>query len=672
MKLRLVFLVRFPLLVAIAFCFGCMNLGNSVSRKAIIEDRVHESKVFQEERHYRIFLPPDYYSKTDKRYPVIYFFHGFGGRFNGPADGESSVSAEARYYDEFNGNVKRCGPDSLDNIAEFVRNNDVIVAKWDGYVKEQYPRPYDIGPVQLDIQFTEYFKEFINIVDRNYRTIAKREGRAVSGLSMGGFTSMNMAAKFPHLISSASFFCPSGGFSIGPKELQVFTPMKDMKINYVGLPIRMHIGKNDFLRQYHYAIDKAFKKYDLAYESWQYGSSYFNGFHNVVNVKGQFDFHMKNFRNPTARPEKWHHINVFPNFDVWGYTIKSDREVPGFVILEDIQKEGFKISSRKWLPDGSPIANQTIHILTDSLYEIGKNYQVVRTQSPYSKIVEQTVEANEQGRINITCDGTPTDIGIYQKEDPGLLSMSGFKMSDDMPEFGKELEIAPILFNKGGQDLSNIRVELISNDANVKVLSVPDTIEYISKTSIFTKSKFKIIALDPNVRSVVLKLKLKYNQNSEIFRLEVPFYNSDFELKSFSIADGNYFQQEASSTEDSFFGKGNGNGIIEAGEKISFLTQVDNNPNWYGLKVYTDDPFVDSDKEEMKFNNRNDWSGAMRSTSEIYIKPTCPDGHVINFYGEYDYPAIGDIRRDNQAATSFIKYKKRVSFKVKVKNQKTN
>ena len=44
---------------------------------AIILDRTHESQVFHETRHYRIFLPPDY-ETSGKRYPVVYFFHGHG------------------------------------------------------------------------------------------------------------------------------------------------------------------------------------------------------------------------------------------------------------------------------------------------------------------------------------------------------------------------------------------------------------------------------------------------------------------------------------------------------------------------------------------------------------------------------------------------------------------
>lgn len=42
-------------------------------------DRTHPSKVFGGDRNYRIFLPPAY-DDSQKRYPVIYYFHGHSDR----------------------------------------------------------------------------------------------------------------------------------------------------------------------------------------------------------------------------------------------------------------------------------------------------------------------------------------------------------------------------------------------------------------------------------------------------------------------------------------------------------------------------------------------------------------------------------------------------------------
>ena len=48
-----------------------------------IIDARHYSRVFGELRQYRIFLPPDYDAQADRRYPVIYFFHGWSERYFG-------------------------------------------------------------------------------------------------------------------------------------------------------------------------------------------------------------------------------------------------------------------------------------------------------------------------------------------------------------------------------------------------------------------------------------------------------------------------------------------------------------------------------------------------------------------------------------------------------------
>ena len=52
--------------------------------EALVQDRTHESQVLGESRNYRIFLPPDY-GTSNKRYPVIYWFHGHSERHNQPA-----------------------------------------------------------------------------------------------------------------------------------------------------------------------------------------------------------------------------------------------------------------------------------------------------------------------------------------------------------------------------------------------------------------------------------------------------------------------------------------------------------------------------------------------------------------------------------------------------------
>src|SRR5690606_13918832 len=60
------------------------------------------------------------------------------------------------------------------------------------------------SPVVAERQFESYIsKDVVGYIDANYRTIAQKEGRAITGLSMGGFGSLYLAAQHPDLFIAA-------------------------------------------------------------------------------------------------------------------------------------------------------------------------------------------------------------------------------------------------------------------------------------------------------------------------------------------------------------------------------------------------------------------------------------------------------------------------------------
>ncbi len=151
--------------IALASLLAAVSGCALAQPEARILDLKHYSSVFGEERNFRVFLPPDYDASAPERYPVIYFFHGWSERYNKPPRGRSGYDAG----DDYGG----------DNIARFVGANRVIVVKWDGYNPrkpgEDYPRPYNISPVETHRQFPLYFPELVEPNGERYvMLIAKR------------------------------------------------------------------------------------------------------------------------------------------------------------------------------------------------------------------------------------------------------------------------------------------------------------------------------------------------------------------------------------------------------------------------------------------------------------------------------------------------------------------
>src|SRR4051794_28832183 len=102
---------------------SCFLLALSLaanSQNVTIIDSKHYSNIFGEIRNYRIFLPSGYFDNVQKKYPVIYFLHGWSQRYFG------SGSDEYAGFDKGNQNKG-------DNIANFVSAHEVIVVKSDGY-----------------------------------------------------------------------------------------------------------------------------------------------------------------------------------------------------------------------------------------------------------------------------------------------------------------------------------------------------------------------------------------------------------------------------------------------------------------------------------------------------------------------------------------------------------
>jgi len=146
------------------------------SLPAHAEHRTFTSASMKVEVGYNIYLPAEYSENPAKRYPVLYYLHGRGGTESSNLGAITLLDGAIR-----DGKV----PPMIYVHAMGGRNSGYVDAP-DGSVMGE----------------TAIIRELIPHIDATYRTIARKEGRAVEGFSKGGQGALLFAFKFPELFSS--------------------------------------------------------------------------------------------------------------------------------------------------------------------------------------------------------------------------------------------------------------------------------------------------------------------------------------------------------------------------------------------------------------------------------------------------------------------------------------
>ena len=615
----------------ILFCL--LSTISLQAQNVTIIDSSHYSSVFGEVRNFRVFLPPEYEKNQKARYPVIYFFHGWSQRYFGITRGDG--------YDTGDQN-------DGDTIAKFVANHDVIVVKWDGFNlregDEYNLRPYNIGPVETHRQFPLYFPELVRFIDSNYRTVPDREHRAVSGLSMGGFMAFWVGGKYPDLVCAAGNFCGSPEFVNGPKEFPAEYRHIDMYKNYGGMKIRLNYGDEDFIRAYHRDMNRIFPYIMDNYEFGIYKAA-----HSSCGLGEMFTFILNTFENPPKKPEKWHHIDVYPDFSVWGYDVYSDRNLPGFTILENVNDRGFRSSVREFLPDGELMPYVTMSVTTNPIYGKEAEYVINDINLTTQESRRYRTRSDTEGRLKITVDGYLHDIGINEAGDAPNLSVGSFKV-ENMPWAApmKKVDILVSIANKGDSKADGVKVELLTTHENVKVISAKSNPGSIDRNEIVKlRIPFTFYVEADSIDVARFKLRITYDREREwVDFIEVPIRADKPAFTNIKIADGlEYTVALAGTTKTSqIMGIGNGDGIANPGESIVVLVKEPGEDFYRQTGLYTSDAYVNPNGIHHRMSNNwamYDHVGASEKISVPVISSNCPEHYTIEFFAEYwlpDYP----------------------------------
>jgi S-formylglutathione hydrolase len=133
------------------------------------------------DREVFIYLPPSYGKQTNRRYPVVYFLHGYG------------IDAE-RYW-----NIMKA-PEAADKNMSSGAVHEMILVHPDAFTLYNGSM-YSSSPTTGDWE-TFIAHDLVAYVDSHYRTIPDRMSRGLAGHSMGGYGTMRIGMKHPEVFSS--------------------------------------------------------------------------------------------------------------------------------------------------------------------------------------------------------------------------------------------------------------------------------------------------------------------------------------------------------------------------------------------------------------------------------------------------------------------------------------
>ena len=163
----------------------------------------YESAAAGFDRRLSVYTPAGYEQNKRLKYPVLYVLHGIGGD-------------EDAWLDQ--GRAAQI----LDNLIAQGKAKPMIVVFTNGNISQEaapcqnstgYIHPTTALPQTMEGTFETAFPEVVKFIDSNYRTIAKKQSRAICGLSMGGFHTLYISLNYPDMFGYSGMFSAAIGVS---------------------------------------------------------------------------------------------------------------------------------------------------------------------------------------------------------------------------------------------------------------------------------------------------------------------------------------------------------------------------------------------------------------------------------------------------------------------------
>lgn len=163
-------------LVLLLFCISTTVISAAQSR---IDCSAMNSRVLKRAVRYCVYVPGGYDRDGSRRYPLLYFLHGLG-------DNEQTL---------FNSG----GWTLIDDLQRQHKIGEFLIVAPQGW------RSFYINSADGSFLYSDFFlHEFMPHIERKYRAVPGRTGRAISGISMGGYGALRFAFADPQLFSAVS------------------------------------------------------------------------------------------------------------------------------------------------------------------------------------------------------------------------------------------------------------------------------------------------------------------------------------------------------------------------------------------------------------------------------------------------------------------------------------
>jgi S-formylglutathione hydrolase FrmB len=140
------------------------------------------------EQDVHVYLPPGYDSSPERRYPVLYLLHGFGGEpdmWTGP----NSFLQELMDTQLRQGRIQEfivVMPNGANRLGGAFYLNSSVTGGWEDFI----------------------VRDVVGYVDTRYRTMPRPESRGIAGHSMGGYGALRLGMRHPDVFGSVYALAP--------------------------------------------------------------------------------------------------------------------------------------------------------------------------------------------------------------------------------------------------------------------------------------------------------------------------------------------------------------------------------------------------------------------------------------------------------------------------------